>query len=204
MTNKDNPRENVMVRGLLLGKGYEAGDSCRGIWGVYRGYDYVSPHIFRVSSTSASLGTTFQWWLLRGVALPGSVLGGGGYAAAGNVTESTVRDYHFGIAPQGLVGLRLILGDRVMLDITGREYYITGMGGEDPGGRETIDRLDMGCSFRLFGRHALGFQHIVSTPGAQYPDHDEIHQKTGTVSLVYTLLGDTRFGAVEWRGADRR
>ncbi|MCK7513960.1 MAG: hypothetical protein MZV70_64730 [Desulfobacterales bacterium] len=45
-----------------------------------------------------------------------------------------MRDYHYGIAPQGLLALRLIFGDRAMLDLTGRAYYLTGVGGDDPGG----------------------------------------------------------------------
>jgi hypothetical protein len=202
--NADNPFDNVMIRGLLLGKDYEAGDSYRGIWGLYGGYDYISPHIFRVSSTSVSLGTTFQWWLSQAVALQGSVLGGIGYAAAGNVTQEGERDYHYGVAPQGLLALRLILGDRAMLDLTGRAYYVTGMGGADPGGRENIDRLNMGLTVRLFGRHALGIQYTASLRDAQYPDRADTRQTVGTVSLVYTLLGNPGFGAVEWRGADRR
>jgi hypothetical protein len=202
--NKDNPFDNVMIRGLLLGKDYEAGDSYRGIWGLYGGYDYISPHIFRVSSTSLSLGTTFQWWLSRAVALQGSVLGGIGYAAAGNVTQVGERDYHYGVAPQGLLGLRLILGDKAMFDLTGRAYYLTGMGGEDPGGREAIDRLNMGFTVRIYGRHALGIQYAASIRDAQYPDRADSHQTAGTVSLVYTFLSNARFGAVEWRGADRR
>ena len=197
--NIHNPFDNVMIRGLLLGKDYEAGNSYRGIWGLYGGYDYISPHIFRVSSTSASLGTTFQWWLSQKVALQGSALGGIGYAAAGNVTQVGERDYHYGVAPQGLLGLRLILGDRAMFDLTGRAYYLTGVGGADPGGRETIERLNTGFTVRIYGRHALGIQYIASVRDARYPDRASSHQTTGTVSLVYTLLGDTRLGAVEWR-----
>ena len=200
--NADNPFDNVMIRGLLLGKKYEAGSAYRGIWGLYGGYDYISPHIFRISSTSVSLGTTFQWWLSRAVALQGSALGGIGYAAAGNVTQVGERDYHYGVAPQGLLALRLILGDRAMFDLTGRAYYVTGMGGGDPGGSETIDRLNMGFTVRIYGRHALGIQYITSIRDAQYPDRADSHQTTGTVSLVYTLLGGDGFGAVEWRCAD--
>jgi hypothetical protein len=202
--NARNPFDDIMIRGLLLGKDYEVGNSYRGIWGLYGGYDYISPYIFRISSTSVSLGTTYQWWLSRAVALQGSVLGGIGYAAAGNVTQVGERDYHYGVAPQGLLGLRLILGDKAMFDLTGRAYYLTGVGGEDPGGRETIARLNMGVTVRIYGRHALGIQYIASTRDARYPDRPDSHQSTGTVSLVYTLLGKARFGAVEWRGADRR
>jgi hypothetical protein len=202
--NADNPFDDVMIRGLLLGKDYGAGNAYRGIWGLYGGYDYISPHIFRVSSTSVALGTTFQWWLSRAVALQGSALGGIGYAAAGNVTQVGQRDYHYGVAPQGLLALRLILGDRAMFDLTGRAYYLTGMGGDDPGGREAIDRLNMGFTVRIYGRHAIGIQYIASHRDAQYPDRADSHQTVGTVSLVYTLLGNTRFGAVEWRGIDSR
>jgi hypothetical protein len=200
----DNPVEDVMIRGLLLGKKYAAGNAYRGIWGLYGGYDYISPHIFRVSSTSVSLGTTFQWWLSQTVALQGSALGGIGYAAAGNVTPTGERDYHYGIAPQGLLSLRLILGDRAMFDLTGRAYYVTGTGGGDPGGRENIDRLNMGFTVRIYGRHALGLQYIASLRDASYHDRADSHQTVGTVSLVYTLLGNPGFGAVEWRGADKR
>jgi hypothetical protein len=133
LATADNPVEDIMIRGLLLGKKYEAGSDYRGIFGLYGGYDYISPHIFRVSSTSLSLGTTFQWWLSRAVALQGSALGGVGYAAAGNVSPEGERDYHYGVAPQGLLALRLILGDRAMFDLTGRAYYVSGMGGGDPG-----------------------------------------------------------------------
>ena len=202
--NADNPFDNIMIRGLLLGKAYKAGNSYHGIWGLYGGYDYISPHIFRVSSTSASLGTTFQWWLSGAVALQGSVLGGVGYAAAGNVTQVGQRDYHYGIAPQGLLALRLILGDRAVFDLTGRAYYLSGVGGDDPGGNENIDRLNMGFTVRIFGRHALGIQYIASVRDARYPDRSDSHQTAGTVSLVYTFLGGDGFGAVEWRSADSR
>jgi hypothetical protein len=204
VSTADNPIENLMIRGLLLGKDYEVGNAYRGVWGLYGGYDYISPHIFRISSTSVSLGTTFQWWFSRGVALQGSALGGLGYAAGGNITQIGERDYHYGVAPQGLLGLRLILGDRAMLDLTHRGYYVTGLGGTEPGGREIVNRLNMGFTVRIFGRHALGIQYMATIRDAHYPDRADSNQTVGTVSLVYTYLGNTRFGVVEWRGADSR
>lgn len=200
--NADNPFDDIMLRGLLVGTTYRVGAAYRGIWGLYGGYDYISPRIFRVSSTSASLGTTYQWWLSRTVALQGSLLGGVGYAAAGHVSQIGERDYHYGVAPQGLVGLRLILADRAMLDLTERAYRLTGMGGGDPGGTEAIDRLNMGVTVRIWGRHALGVTYTVSVRDAEYPDRKDSHQSVGTVGLVYTWLGQARFGAVEWRGVD--
>jgi len=199
----DNPIQDVMIRGLLFGKEYEVGDSYRGVWGLYGGYDYISPQTFRVSSTAASLGTTFQWWLAQSVALQGSVLGGIGYGAAGTTSGVGERNYHYGVDPQGLLALRLIFGNRTMLDLTGRAYYIGGTGSTEPG-TENIGRLNAGLTVRVYGRHALGIQYIASSRDAYYPSRADVHQTTGTVSLVYTLLGEAGFGVVEWRDADRR
>jgi hypothetical protein len=195
--NLDNPVDNIMIRGLLYGTDYDVGDTYQGIWGLYGGYDYISPYIFRISSTSLSLGTTFQWQISPAAALQGSILGGVGYAAAGNVTQVGERDYHFGVAPQGLAALRFILGERVMLDLTGRRYFLTGMGGEDPGGREAIERLNVGFTVRIYDRHALGIQYVASSRKARYPNGMESQQEVGTVVLVYNLLGHAGFGATK-------
>src|SRR3954452_14145259 len=53
--------ETLSARGLLFGTSYEVGERYRGIWGLYGGYDYFSPQIFRISSTELSLGTTGQF-----------------------------------------------------------------------------------------------------------------------------------------------
>ncbi len=190
-----NPVDSIMIRGLLYGTDYALGDSYKAIWGLYGGYDYIAPYIFRVASTSVSVGTTFQWQVGRKVSIQGSVLGGVGYAAAGNVAQVGERDYHFGVAPQGLTALRFIFADAVMLDMTGRRYYITGTGGGDPGGREAIDRLNVGLTFRIYGRHALGIQYLASTRNAHYPDRPDTRQRVGTLALAYNLLGNAGFGA---------
>lgn len=195
--SRANPVDSIMIRGLLYGTGYELGDSYKALWGLYGGYDYIAPYIFRVASTSVSVGTTFQWQVAEAASVQGTLLGGVGFAAAGNVAQVGDRDYHFGVAPQGLAALRFILADRVMLDMTGRRYYITGAGGGDPGGREAIDRLDMGLTFRLFGRHALGLTYIASSRNAHYPDRPDSRQVIGTVALVYNLLGYAGFGATK-------
>jgi hypothetical protein len=194
--NTGNFVDNVMIRGLLLGTGYEAGDSIDGIWGLYGGYDYISPYIFRVSSTSLSLGTTLQAKPFGAVTVQGSLLGGVGFAAAGNITPVGQRDYHYGVSPQALGALRVIFGRRAMLDLTDRWYYVSGTGSDNPGGNETINRLNMGFTVRLFGRQALGIQYIASDRQAHFPGLPDSRQAVGTVALTYTLLGRTGFGAV--------
>jgi hypothetical protein len=197
LANSGNTVDNVMIRGLLLGTDYEAGDSVNGIVGLYGGYDYISPYIFRVSSTSLSLGTTYQAKLSRLVTLQGSLLGGEGYGAAGNVTPTGQRDYHYGLTPQALGALRLIFGRRLMFDATERYYYVSGKGSDQPGGNESVHRLNTGVTLRLFGSQAVGFQYISSSRSAHFPGQPDSHQSVGTVALVYTLLGRTGFGAVK-------
>jgi hypothetical protein len=199
-TSRANIFENITTRGLLLGKKYEVGNSYRGIWGLYGSFDYISPRFFRVSSTAASLGTTYQWWLAPTVALQGTMLGGIGLGAGGKAFSETDRDYHFGATGRGLLALRLILGDVAMLDMTGRGYYISSLGGSKPKGTEVISHLETGLFFRIYGHHALGIQYVTLFRNAHYSGGaNNVHQTQGTLSLVYALLSDTRFGAVEWR-----
>jgi hypothetical protein len=188
--------ENILVRGLLWGKDYEIGDSYAGIFGLYGNYDYLSPQIFRVSSTAVSLGTTGQWWIMHNLALQGTILGGLGYGAAGTNQILGQRDYHYGATPQGLTALRLIFGQRVMADLTGRAYYISGTGSDDVKGTETIMRGNAGLTVRFYGRNAIGLQYVESRRNAHYVHVPNRYQSVGTFSIVYTLLSDTHFGAV--------
>jgi hypothetical protein len=143
-----------------------------------------------------SVGTTAQWLPARGVTLQGSVLSGVGFGGAGTNYFKGERDYHYGITPQGLVALRLIFGDRVMFDVTAREYYISGTGSDDTRGNETIFRGNAGLIVRVFGHNAFGIQYISSHRDAHYNAFPNRHQTVGTLSLTYTYLHDTRFGAV--------
>jgi hypothetical protein len=198
--------ENVSIRGLLGGRRYTLGDDFRGVWGVFGNYDYFSPQIFRVSSTAVSMGTVFQWWLSRHVALQGTALGGLGLGAAGTVGDRAEREYHYGLTPLTLLGLRLIFGDRAMLEATGRQYYVAGTSSNRETGVDTshfsqdvILRGSVGLTVRLWGPHALGVQYLVTSRHFGAPDLRDRHQSVQTVTLSYNFLGHTRFGAVEWR-----
>lgn len=195
-----NLLENVITRGLLYGEAYEVGDNYRGIWGLYGSYDYLAPQIFRISTTAASLGTTGQWWLSDKVALQGTVLGGVGYGSGGVIKGQGERDYHNGITPQGLLALRLILGDRLLIEATGREYYISDLASDDPsGGSEHIARGDISLTLRVKDLHGITVRYVVSHRAAQYPEIDDTRQTVGAVSIGYTYLGHRHFGAVDWR-----
>jgi hypothetical protein len=205
LSNSSNPVENVMIRGLLKGAKTAETSNSRGIWGLYGSYDYISPFLFRVSSTAVSLGTTRQYWIVPGLALQGSMLGGVGYGAAGSTTvipstptNAEIRDYHFGVTPQALLTLRFIAADRVMLDMAGREYYVSGLGSDDVHGSETIFRGNLGVNVRLVGGHALGVRFVQSTRDARYGKSPSKRLSEGTVTVAYSFLGADQFSAVKW------
>jgi hypothetical protein len=199
----------VYSRGLLAGRDYQLGDRYRGIWGLYGIYDYAAPNIFRVSNTAGAVGTTGQWWLSHSVALQGTALAGVGYAAGGVIHGSGVtapgvggegqRNYHYGVAPEAVVALRLILGDRADLDATARGYYISKLGATESTGSETIDTIDVALTVRVAGLHGLTIRYSESSREGRYVRQPTSHQTVRTATIGYTLLGHERFGAVDWR-----
>lgn len=194
-----NGFENLMTRGLLVGADYEAGKNYRGVWGLYGSFDYIEPQIYRVSTTALSLGTTAQWWLSNAIALQGSVLGGVGYAAVGSVNGATENDYSYGVAPQALIALRVIFGDRVALDTTTRGYFVKDVSGEDKAGHDNIIRTDVAFTVRVHRQHAVSVRYLLNRRDTSSPDFGDRSQSNATVGLFYTFLGNDGFGAVEWR-----
>ncbi len=194
-----NGFENVMTRGMLAGKDYEVGPDYRGIYGLYGSYDFIAPQTFRVSSTAVSFGTTGQWWASKAVALQGTALLGAGYAAVGTTRSVADNDYHYGVAPQALLALRVIFADRLSLDLTGREYFVSRIAAADRGGHDNILRADASLTMRVYRQHAISLKYLSNRRNAFYPDFGDSTQTRATLGIFYTWLGQDRFGAVEWR-----
>ncbi len=194
-----NGFENIMTRGSLLAKDYELGANYRGIWGLYGSYDYIAPQVFRVSSTALSLGTTGQWWLSDTIALQGTGMFGAGYAGVGTLHGASGTDYHYGVAPQALLALRLIFGDKVSLDAVGREYFVSRIASASTGGHDNILRADTALTVRIHRQHAVALRYVWSRRNASFSDLGNITQTRGTIGLFYTYLGHDTFGAVDWR-----
>ena len=199
----------MFSRGLLYGTAYSAGADYRGIWGLYGLYDYAAPNIFRVSSTAGALGTTGQWRLSQRVALQETALLGVGYAAGGVIHGAGVRspsvlgegqrNYHYGIAPESLVALRLIFGNRAALDATARGYYISRLGASESTGSETIERLDVALTVRIYKLQGIVVRYRISNRDGRYVGEPDSHQRVATLNIGYTLIGGDDFGAVDWR-----
>lgn len=195
-----NGFENLMTRGLLVGRDYREGSQVRGIWGLYGSYDYIAPQIFRVSSTALSLGTTAEWRVSDGIALNGTALLGLGYAAVGTTRgNATEEDYHYGVAPQALVAMRMIFGETSSLDLTAREYFVTNVAAANRGGRDNIVRVDASYTYRIQRRHALTIKYLGNRRDAYFPGLGNRTQARGTIGLFYTFLGQDGFGNADWR-----
>jgi len=204
MLTSANGVEDLGTRGLLYGTDYAVGDDFRGIWGLYGSYDYIAPQIFHVSTTALSLGTTGQWWASRSVALQGSFTAGMAYAAASTMHRTAdPTDYHYGMAPHFMLGLRTIAGADFSVDLLAR---MVSLGSIDhrSSGRDETSRVDTSMTWRVSGRHALGLNYVWSHRSSSSPDAGGRRQTLGRVGVFYTLVGRDTNGAVDWRPAAQR
>lgn len=194
-----NGFESLMTRGMLLGTDYELGTSYRGIFGLYGSYDYMAPQIYRVSSTALSLGSTAEFRLSESIALQGTGLLGVGYTAVGSTRpNASDLEYHYGLAPQALISLRAIFGEKVSLDLTAREYFVSRIAADSGGGRDNIVRVDATVTMRLNRRHAFSLKYLGNRRDASFASAPDLNQTRGTVGIFYTYLGQDGFGTVDW------
>jgi len=189
--------EKVTSHGVLAGRRYETGEGGGGVWGVYGIYDYLSPQFFRVSTTAVSGGTSFEKWLSGDWLMQVTLLGGVGYAAVQTINGTNDRDYHYGMTPQAVETLRLVIGRRVSFDVSGRQYFVTGVAGFDTPGTDTILRAEVSAAVKVYGRNAVTVRYQTTQRTATFPGFGPQKQSIGTVSLAYTVLGPQRLGAVK-------
>jgi hypothetical protein len=190
--------ESISARGLLLGTGYDIGNIYRGIWGLYGSYSYMAPQIFRLASTALSLGTTGEWRLADSLALQGTALLGVGYATVSTIDHnSDERSNQYGVAPQALLALRLIMGDRAALDLTAREYFVSNVSGSR-GAHDNVVRTDASITWRIHREHAVSVRYQLSRRDSHFGILGDGNQSRGTIGIFYTLLGRDRFGTASW------
>jgi hypothetical protein len=124
-------------------------------------------------------------------------LGGVGYAAVQALNDG--REYHYGVAPQAVVSLRLIAGDRVSLDLSAREYFVSNIGGLDGNGRDSITRADASIGVRFYKRNAITLRYLLTQRDWDGAPGVPSQLRRTSLGLFYTLLGPQHFGAVDWR-----
>ena len=133
--------------------------------------------------------------------MQGTALAGAGYASVGTLHGQGEQDYHYGIAPQALLALRLIYADRASLDLTAREYFVSKVASDSQGrgGHDNIIRAEAAFTVRLQKQHAVAVKYLWTRRDAQYPGLGDRTQTRATLGIFYTLLGHDRFGAYHWR-----
>jgi hypothetical protein len=163
----------------------------------------MAPQIFRLASTALSLGTTAEWRLSDSLALQGTALLGVGYATVSTFRGiADERANQYGVAPQTLLALRLIAGDRASLDLTAHEYFVSDVSGSGAG-HDNVVRADASLTWRIHGQHAVSLRYQLSRRDSDFRDLGKRTQSRGTVGIFYTLLGRDRFGTGDWkRGGD--
>jgi hypothetical protein len=188
--------EGVSTHGLLLGTHFKVGNGFDAIWGLYGSYDYMAPQIFRLASTAVSVGTTAKWRVSNSVVLQGTGLLGLGYATVSTLRQiANERANSYGAAPQALLALRATFGDRTAIDLSARDYFVSGISTGNGGGRDNIFRLDAWLTWRVHRRHALSLRYQSLERVATFPELGERSQRRQTIGIFYTLLGSERFRA---------
>ncbi|MGZ5183276.1 MAG: DUF3943 domain-containing protein, partial [Ramlibacter sp.] len=189
--------ESLASRGLLLGAPYEGGASLRGVAGLYGSYDYLSPQQFRVASTGLSLGTNLQWRIAASTALQAHVSAGYGYTSTGTVRASSSREYTYGYAPQAMMMLRLIHGDRLTVDLVSRGFFDGRLARQDTSVTDGVVRGDASVTYRVSGPHAVTLKYITSRRRYSFLGGAG-RQRLDTVGLYYTYQVGRGTGAVKW------
>lgn len=92
----------------------------------------------------------------------------------------------------------MINGDRAAVDVSARLVSL-GKITNRSAGRDEISRIDTAFTWRIQGQHAIGVNYVWSHRSASYQGADNSRQTLGRVGIYYTLVGQQRFGAVDWR-----
>lgn len=189
---------DLFVRGDLVSTPFTLGPAA-GLVGLFAGYDYDEPSVYRLSTAQLGLGGAGEARLAEGVVVQGiAVAHWVGFANASSVSAparpSTDSVYHLGANGQLLVDARLIVADRVLVRAVLRE---TAVGASVAGGRGGAFDLFTHASgtvlVRILGPHAVQVRGEWAARHA--PDDVDRDQRRLTAELAYCFISDERLGA---------
>jgi hypothetical protein len=185
---------NFSIHALLAGTDYGEGRN-RGFYGLFGTYDYLTPPVYRVSSSALGFGTTGQRLLGQDFALSGSAILSIGFGAGGRLEENSGnRDYHFGAQGVAYLAGRLHYRDLAMLELGARQYYTSGKVSPEPSTWEEASYAHAGLTWRVVGPHALGVEWTGARRRAYYPDVPSIFSRSNQVGVFYELVSDHSLG----------
>jgi hypothetical protein len=190
--------EQLATRGLLFGAPYAAGRDLRGVAGIYGSYDYLSPQLFRVASTAVSIGSNAQWRVADNVVLQGHASTGVGYTSTGTIQARSDHQWHYGWAPQAMLSLRLVLGDKLLFDTTAQQFFNGKLTSNAPGGNDRVFRADASLTYRMRRNHAIALKYITSRRDFTFPNVIDVSQRRDSIGLYYVYQEAKGFGVVSW------
>ena len=185
-TGQVEPTASFLIRGLMYGDTVEQGDLPLGLWGLFTTYDVICVPLFKAAGFGVGPGVTLmhRWgsfelqWTVLALVLP--------WAGGGSVDKLYQRDYHYGPGAQGLVDVRAMFGNRFILDLGAREYFISGAYATEH--QEDVTWTSASLTSRLWGPHALTFTAGWARRHASYPMNPDISQRGSTFLAQYTLM----------------
>jgi hypothetical protein len=92
-----------------------------------------------------------------------------------------------------------VAADRVSLDLSAREYYVSNIGGLDGNGDDSITRAEASFGVRFYKRNAVTVRYLLTQRDWEGTHGVPPRLRRSSLGLFYTLLGPGHFGAVDWR-----
>jgi hypothetical protein len=129
-----------------------------------------------------SLRGRWGWFELQGTALA-EVLP---WAGGGSHEKLYERDYHYGPGAEGILDVRALFGNRVILDVVIREFLVSSWYATESS--EDVTWGQMGITARLVGLHAIAVSAGWARRRASYPLAADVRQGGGVLVATYTLL----------------
>jgi hypothetical protein len=118
-----------------------------------------------------------------------------GYATVSTLRRvDNERANSYGAAPQAAITLRATIGDRLAVDLSARDHFVSGISTGNRGGHDNISHWDAWLTWRVHRQHAVSLRYQGLRREATFPALGERSQRRGTIGIFYTLLGRDRFG----------
>jgi hypothetical protein len=185
-TDQAQPSASMLIRGVLVGDTIESGEAPLGLWGLFTSYDVISVPLFKAAGFGVGPGVSLmkRW---RGLELHGTALAELlPWAGGGSIEKLYERDYHYGPGAKAVLDLRALFGDRLILDLIGREYWISGAYATRSSEDVTWTRAAL--TVRVVGPHAASVSVDWSRRHASYPANPDISERGAAIQAHYTLL----------------
>jgi hypothetical protein len=157
-----------------------------GLWGLFTSYDFITPAVFQIAAFGVGPGASLmkRW---GPVEMHGTVVAEALPWGQGSSTVSPRGlEYHYGPGADLVVELRAHFGDRVVVRLEGREYWISG--GYDRGMWEAVSIARAQITVRLFGVNGVSGSLDWGHRRSCHPSEDDVSQHTTVAALYYTLL----------------